>query len=96
MESCRIIQKDGVFSVVYEGETQPIFSSKDPKVANSCVKAINCEDRAFTVWVGGTEVVDYFVPFSNALRIAEAWRQDGYDDVSISFLAEKDQKQPSS
>jgi len=36
----------------------------------------------WTVWVGGTEVVDHYVPtLERAERIALQWELKGYDDV---------------
>ena len=43
--------------------------------------------KKYTVFVGGTEVNDYM--FSSAdkkhtEKVAQAWRDDGYDDVAIT------------
>ena len=37
----------------------------------------------YTVWVGGVEVVDHYVNLKEAERIAEAYKEDDYDDVVI-------------
>tara|TARA_R110002096_G_scaffold344480_1_gene537355 strand:- start:5 stop:145 length:141 start_codon:yes stop_codon:yes gene_type:complete len=37
----------------------------------------------YTVWVGGMEVVDYYVSVIDANRIAQEYIDDGYDDVVI-------------
>ena len=85
MIHCEISRKGDIFSVVCKGEFLPVFETKDQAAANACVKAIECNANAFSVWVGGTEVVDYLIPLCDALDIAETWRQDGYSDVSVSF-----------
>ena len=38
-------------------------------------------DKKFSVWVGGTEVTDYYVTYSKAFSIANKYREEGYDDV---------------
>ena len=40
----------------------------------------------YTVWVGGIEVVDYYVPLEVARRIALHYINEGYDDVQIERL----------
>lgn len=40
-------------------------------------------DKKFTVWVGGVEVNDYYLTEEEAERLAEEYRQGGYDDVVI-------------
>jgi hypothetical protein len=37
----------------------------------------------WTVWVDGTEVIDYLVSKERAERIAKFWRTDGYENVSV-------------
>lgn len=37
----------------------------------------------YTVWVGGIEVTDNYVPLEIARRIAIHYKQEGYDDVAI-------------
>jgi len=37
----------------------------------------------YTVWVGGTEVNDYYVNKKTADRISKEYKLDGYDDVII-------------
>jgi hypothetical protein len=37
----------------------------------------------YTIWVGGVEVVDYYVSKEVVERIAEAYIEDDYDDVVI-------------
>ncbi len=40
-------------------------------------------EARFTVWVGGTEVNDYLLTHAQAIKLAEVWKQDGYEDVAI-------------
>ena len=37
----------------------------------------------YTVWVGGTEVTEHFVPYSHAKRILTKYSNLGYIDVVI-------------
>lgn len=37
----------------------------------------------YTIWVGGTEVNDYYVPLEIARRIALYYIEQGYTDVAI-------------
>jgi len=39
--------------------------------------------KSWTVWVGGAEVVDYLVTRERAEKIAQDWRDQGYDDVRL-------------
>jgi hypothetical protein len=39
----------------------------------------------YTVWVGGFEVNDYYLGFVEATRLADYWRGQGYDDVSVEL-----------
>lgn len=41
----------------------------------------SCED--YTVFVGGTEVIDYYTSERHANKIASVWREAGYDDVEV-------------
>ena len=43
----------------------------------------NCINREFSVWVGGTEVNDYFLSKEEAEKLAEKYKNDGYEDVQI-------------
>jgi hypothetical protein len=44
-------------------------------------------DTKYTVWVGGVEVVDYYVDRYTAAIIAEHWIEQGYgDDVQIEWI----------
>jgi hypothetical protein len=37
----------------------------------------------FTVWVGGVEVNDFYLSEPDAIRLAEHYLGQGYDDVQI-------------
>ena len=45
--------------------------------------------ECYTVWVGGSEVNDYYLDRGGALRIAQIYIDDGYDDVKIEEVKEK-------
>ena len=53
--------------------------------------------KLYTVWVGGVEVNDYYLPKDKAESLAEEYRAEGYDDViveeivpqSIDFIKEE-------
>ena len=40
----------------------------------------------YTVWVGGVEVVDYYVDRYTAATIAEQWIKQGYNDIQIERI----------
>lgn len=40
--------------------------------------------NTWTVWVGGVEVNDYLLTYEEAVRLAEIWKADGYEDTQIS------------
>ena len=40
-------------------------------------------DNVWTVWVGGTEVNDYYMAKDKALSLASYWKDRGYDDVKV-------------
>ncbi|MCS5549897.1 MAG: hypothetical protein NZ811_00065 [Gammaproteobacteria bacterium] len=40
----------------------------------------------YVVWVGAVEVTPYLDDAPQAERIAEEWREDGYDDVCIQSI----------
>ena len=37
----------------------------------------------YTIWVGGVEVNSHLVSREEAYRIANNWRNDGYEDVIV-------------
>lgn len=39
--------------------------------------------KVFSVWVGGSEVNDYYLTMDEAVRIADEYVDDGYEDVHI-------------
>ena len=43
-------------------------------------------NRCYSVWVGGIEVNDYYLTKSDAERLAEVYKADGYDDVVIDKI----------
>ena len=40
-------------------------------------------NEKFSVWVGGVEVNDYYLTEAQANALAEQYRNEGYDDVSV-------------
>jgi len=42
----------------------------------------------FSVWVGGGEINDYYLPREAAERVAKAWRNWGYTDAAIRLEKE--------
>ena len=40
-------------------------------------------EKIYTVFVGGTEVNDYYLSQEEANQLAEEYREDGYTDVEI-------------
>ena len=48
------------------------------------------KEKCYTVWVGGTEVNDYYLDRDSALRLAQLYIDDGYDDVNIEESKEKE------
>jgi hypothetical protein len=41
----------------------------------------------YTVWVGGTEVNDYYLESeADAEKLADEYREDGYDDVIVEAV----------
>lgn len=37
----------------------------------------------YTVWVGGVEVNDAFIPKEEAVELANSYRKQGYNDVRV-------------
>jgi hypothetical protein len=37
----------------------------------------------FSVWVGGGEINDFYLPREAAERVAKAWRDWGYTDATV-------------
>ena len=40
-------------------------------------------EKVYSVWVGASEVNDYYLSFKDAVDLAEEYKDDGYDDVVI-------------
>jgi hypothetical protein len=57
-------------------------------VTSDYAKGRQVMDRKYSVWVGGGEVNDYALDYETALRVAEGWRNDGYDEVQIQEVAQ--------
>ena len=47
-------------------------------------------EARYTVFVGGVEVNDYLLTKEKAERVAEMWKDDGYDDVSIEIYTDEE------
>ena len=45
--------------------------------------------KTYTVWVGGTEVNSYLLTKSEAIATATVFIEDGYDDVCVFNVKEK-------
>jgi len=45
-------------------------------------------DTKYTVWVGGNEIIDYYVDRYTAEVIARQWIEQGYDDVQIERISQ--------
>jgi hypothetical protein len=41
----------------------------------------------WTVWVGGSEVNDYHLTQDEAKKLAQAWKDDDYDEVVIEQVS---------
>ena len=46
--------------------------------------------ETYTVWVGGTEVNSYLLTKSEAIATATVFIEDGYDDVCVFNVKEKE------
>jgi hypothetical protein len=44
--------------------------------------------KQYSVWVGGGEVNDHYLPLNKALHLASHWIQDGYEDVLVVEVTE--------
>ena len=45
-----------------------------------------CKQFNYVVWVGSVEVTPYMSSAIDACRIADLWRDDGYDDVQVESV----------
>jgi hypothetical protein len=39
--------------------------------------------NTWSLWVGGIEVNDYYLPFDEAFALGYEWRNKGYEDVYL-------------
>ncbi len=42
--------------------------------------------KMWTIWVGGSEVNNFYQTKEDAQRIAQIWKDDGYDDVRVQAV----------
>jgi hypothetical protein len=47
-------------------------------------EGIHATPRIYSVWVGGVEVNDYLLSWSDAYTVAVRYIDKGYDDVAIT------------
>lgn len=47
-------------------------------------EGIHAQTRLYSVWVGGGEINDYLLTWSDAHELATEYRNAGYDDVAIT------------
>jgi len=47
------------------------------------------QGEKYTVWVGGTEIVDNYVPKEQADFIANEFELNGYDDVLVEQIGKR-------
>lgn len=45
------------------------------------------EEKCWTVWVGGTEVNDYYLSKDDAELLAKTFIEDDYDDVIVERVS---------
>ena len=43
----------------------------------------NKMSKLFSVWVGGSEVNNYWLTINDAVRLADDYEDDGYDNIHI-------------
>ena len=65
----------------YGGKAYYEFES--PQILWLLHKDVPLLPTLFTVWVGGTEVIDFPINYANAVSIANRWEELGYDDVRV-------------
>tara|TARA_Y100001938_G_C8053216_1_gene413027 strand:+ start:601 stop:804 length:204 start_codon:yes stop_codon:yes gene_type:complete len=44
------------------------------------------DEYNYSVWVGGTEVNDYYLNYSESIKLSEHYKGKGYDDVRIEKI----------
>lgn len=47
-------------------------------------------EQLYTVFVGGTEATNHFLPYDSASELANSYREDGYDDVAVVAINQKE------
>jgi hypothetical protein len=52
-------------------------------------EGIHATPRTYSVWVGGIEVNDYLLSWSDAHTLAAGYIDEGYDDVQITGRDER-------
>lgn len=48
------------------------------------------KEKLYTVWVGASEVNDYYLTLEDAIDLAHEYEDDGYDDVVIEPINKGD------
>ena len=48
--------------------------------------------KKYTVWVGGTEVSDYYLDKVKAEQLANKYKSEGYDDIKIQIVIQNERK----
>ena len=46
-------------------------------------KTVNNSEMEYTVWVGGTEVNDYWLNYDEAVALYDKYKEQGYDDIQL-------------
>ena len=45
-------------------------------------------EKEYTVWVGGMEVNDHYLTKESALKLADEYLAEGYEDVSVEKVSQ--------
>ena len=53
-------------------------------------KTVKDSEMEYTVWVGGTEVNDYWLNYEDAVALYDKYKAQGYDDVQLDARIKKD------
>ena len=67
---------------------KPIHTTRQRKLPDKLIyrwmnEMKNKEVKKYTVWVGGTEITDFFVTYAIAKELLKQYQALGYDDVAI-------------
>jgi hypothetical protein len=65
-------------------KTYKIFKNNKQIANGNLIK--DKDKEVFTVWVGGIEVVSFYITFEEAEKVALSYAEEGYDDVIIEHL----------